>query len=698
MATMIDDYIMNRVNIYKIFRVVAIIFLLALTSMIISAPKNKVSFASQTPTVAFSHATCENLDSNTLTYSTETFDIENSSFKRNVTVYFDIANHYLEVYYRFGVKSQQTEELELSWIKIDEDSQETEVNYQFESSGIYDIRCYIKYGEDIEVTDWITVKCDTDAPNELASINSMEEYQKGGTVFDVTFDTLHCSDELSGYKETYFSFTYTSSQKEHYSYRKADSGMNTFRIEDNGILAITYIDNAGNYATVEYEFDKFDKTAPLAPVIVITPDNDMAYAGGYAKSYTVTIAYGQDSQSGIAPKQYYVINGVTKEYATSFKLSNPSGLVDKQTVIRASTVDNVGNVSETTQEIILDNTFDVSTPIIRITKISIDLMSENTHTISFTATDTGSGVDNSKIKLDNIDTIIEPSANNTYFAHFSAFGKSSCILHVSDKVGNNTLQHIVINYFGDENKAKVIEEYHNIFHSLNFSEYRESAVDDIILAYERLNNALMAENTQNSQFDTLFASIDKLIAGNSNHSYIINTKPVYISSFIKYKICESDLNDYKKGDSVELVFNALVLDEQKSYVKLAGFSKGFAEAFNLSAYFKDQLLSQLEKGIEIEMNLPYKYYERQFAIINKTNNEIVPSMLYNNKIVFTIKDSGDYVMVISGDKSTDNSTTKTIKVFGKPMTYATFFGIIFGTLAGAGVLIGIITIVRKRRR
>ncbi len=106
----------------------------------------------------------------------------------------------------------------------------------------------------------------------------------------------------------------------------------------------------------------------------------------------------------------------------------------------------------------------------------------------------------------------------------------------------------------------------------------------------------------------------------------------------------------------------------------------------------------MEKGIEIEMNLPYKYYERQFAIINKTNNEIVPSMLYNNKIVFTIKDSGDYVMVISGDKSTDNSTTKTIKVFGKPMTYATFFGIIFGTLAGAGVLIGIITIVRKRRR
>lgn len=109
------------------------------------------------------------------------------------------------------------------------------------------------------------------------------------------------------------------------------------------------------------------------------------------------------------------------------------------------------------------------------------------------------------------------------------------------------------------------------------------------------------------------------------------------------------------------------------------------------------MLTSLTSGIEIEMNLPFGYYERKFVIVNKATNEIVPTTIYNNQIAFTLKDSGDYVMVISGDKSIDTSVPKTVKVFGKAMPYPTFFGIIFGTLGGVIVIVGVLMIIKKKK-
>jgi hypothetical protein len=374
-------------------------------------------------------------------------------------------------------------------------------------------------------------------------------------------------------------------------------------------------------------------------------------------------------------------------------------LSTKQTIIEAKTLDNVANASEFSQVIVDDSTFDLYMPIINSNLINIDLMKEKPYCISFTAKDSKSGVDSKKVYIEDENITVTSGANNTFYAEFLPFGKSSLVIHVPDKVGNDAIHHMVINYFGNTSISKSIESYYNTYHSLDLSIYTQNIVDAIKSEYDKLNIALIADHTQNSGFDAIFRNIDKLISGSSNHTYVIESVPNYISSSLNYKIAESDLIDYKKGDAVKLVLNAKTLDNEKTYVKLTDFSKGFAEAFNLSAYHKDTLLNNLASGIEIEMNLPYGFYEREFVIINKTTNAIVPTTIYNNQIAFTITGSGDYVMVVSGEKTVEYKEPKTIIVFGKAMPYPTFFGIIFGTLGGVIVLVGVlIIIVRKKKK
>lgn len=684
--------IMLKLKDNKVVRIISLIFLLAIACIILTVPKSKIAFASESALVEFSYATCDVLDVETLEYTQQVFEVENSIYKKNIILHFQITTNGNDLEYGFGSNVENV----FSRIPISEDK---EVSYQVMESGTFNIGCFLFSGANLIDEAMVTVKSDIDIPDNFGPKIFMDKYQSVGTYFDVTFDTFSFvdSDKLSGFKEAYYSYESKNLPSENISYRKAAEGINTFRITNNGTLFITYIDHAGNFSNDKHELNKYDSIPPQVPKIIITADSDMDFSGGYTKSYTVNIEYGKDNESGTAPQQYYVENGVTKLYTAPFKLTRPSFTIDKQITIQAKTIDKVGNSSNFVIEYISDNNFDIAMPIITSVQFNVDLTKEKPYSISFIANDLLSGMDNSKVYIEGMNLLFTSGANNTYYAEFLPFGKSSLVIHAFDKVGNDAIHHMVINYFGDTNRSKTLEKYYNTYHSLDFSLYTQNVVDTIKAAYTQLNVILMAGDTQNSQFDMQFSKIDQLILGSSNHVYIIESVPRFISSSLKYKIEETDFAEYKKGDSVKLVLNALTLDNEKNYVKLADFSKGFAEAFNLSAYYKEEMLTNLTSGIEIEMNLPFGYYERKFVILNKATNEIVPTTIYNNQIAFTLKDSGDYVMVISGDKSIDTSVPKTIKVFGKAMPYPTFFGIIFGTLGGVIVIVGVLIVIKKKK-
>lgn len=675
----------------KILIILPFIVLLAIASMFFCIPKNaNIAYALEKNSVVYKKATCEVLDVVSLTYTIEEFDLANSNaYKRNVVVYFEITSDSAISNYAFGVKAEGTEELLLDMQEVTEGVQE--VSYAVTNSGIYDIVCYV-YDENGENLDsaTITIRCDMEAPNAFATVNAMDSFQKGDTIFNVSFDITGCSDELSGQKEVYYSFNYLTPSTEYITYRKAETNQVTFEITDNGVLTVTYVDNSGNFAKIDYVFDKFDKVSPELPLISAISSSDIVNTNGFTKSYTITITYGDDEQSGTAPQQFYILNGVEFPYRGPFTIDKLDDYI-----IKASTRDNVDNHSLFAEISLSKTTFDTFEPIISNLKLEVDLTKEKPLSIRFIASDIHSQIDYAYIENTNVYFTLGP--NNLYYAEFSFNSTASFVIHVVDKVKNDAVIHVAYNHLVDTKKMQFIENYYNIYHETDFSLYESSVVEDINDTYMELNIALMTENTQNSEFDTILRNIDNLISGDSNHTYLIESKPLYISAMITYEISDTDIADYKKGASVQLVFNALTLDNQKEYVDKTEFSKGFAEAFNLSAYHNEEILTNLTSGIEIEMNMPFGYYERSIVIINKSTEEIVSTTVYNNKIAFTLKESGDYVMVISGEKSIDKEPSKTIKVFGKLMPRATFFGIIFGTAGGAVLVIVALYIVKKRR-
>jgi hypothetical protein len=669
-----------------------LIILIALVCVFLAIPKNESSAkAESVSTVVVSKLTRSTLDSTTLTYTNNVEYTENNVYSKNIKIYFDITNSGDVDYYVLGVKEENGEEYTLGNVDVTETESSVEVLYSVENTGTYTITCYI-YNYDYSVIASVSqlVKSDMDAPETYASVNSMTKYLIVGTTFSVNIDTSVWSDLLSGEKDLYYSFSYDDSVL--VSYTKIVATSKSFSIVNNGVLTLTYIDNAGNYATINYDFDKFDSESPTSPTINVTPNSDMDYSGGYTSSYTVEIIYGTDTEdgSGKADTQYYLLDGVTKQYVGTFIINT-----SKDYLIKASTIDNVGNKSDVVSVSVDGDTFDTAEPFINSIKFIVDLKNELPCSISFLSTDYESGIDYTY--LEDPYVVLTPQVSNAFSASFSCYGKSGLVVHSIDKVGNDSVEHIAISYFGDSSKSEIIESYFNLYHNLDFSLYTESVIEEIDAAYDQLNVALMAESTQNSDFDTIYDEIDSLISGSSNYSYVIETVPTYLSSTIKYTVNENDFENYQMGDSLTLKLNALTLDNENTYLEMASFKTSFAEAFNLSLYYNDELVSSLENGLVIEMNMPYGYYERQFVLINMATEEVVTITTYNNKINFTMQSSGNYVMVISGEKNlTDDSTQKTISVFGKNMPYGTFFGIIFGTLGGVILIVVGLVILKKK--
>lgn len=682
----------NSKNI-SILRILLFFILPALlVCTVLFLPQSQAAAHASAPSVVFSRATCDVLDPITLTYTTEEFDLLNSNaFRRNVKVYFEITAAGIADYYVFGITSEGGAEYTHNRVEIGADV--IEASYEVTNTGIFYINCYLYDADGVLLSiASVTVRSDMDPPEAFGSVNSMTDYRNVNTVFNVIFDTSSFSDLVSGHKEAYYSFRYTGAISDYISYRKVENFPETFTINNNGLLTIVYIDNAGNYAMGEYTFDKFDTTPPQVPAIIISPDSDMIFSGGYTASYTVTINYGADTQSGRADEQYCIINGRTVRYTAPFKLDSPINYT-----IMAKTVDKAGNSSEYAQATVSASTFDVYEPSVNGLKFLVDLTQNNPCSVEFVSSDFHSGVDYAYIEEPYMH--FAKGVMNTFRAEFTVFDKTGLVIHVVDKAGNHAIRHITLAHFGDNRRGKDIRAYYEKYHALDFADYALNVADEINAAYLSLNVAILDDQTQNSDFDAIFALIDKLISGSSNHTYVIETVPVYVSGSLNYTINEADLSDYKKGDGVRLVMNGVKIEGEKEYVKTAGFRKGFADGFNLSAYYKDEVLTGLENGIFIEMNMPYGYYERNIVIIQKSTGQIIETEVYNNKIAFTLHDSGDYVMVIGGEraKPTPREGQKTISVFGKNMPYGAFFGIVFGIGGGCAAIVVVLIVIKKKR-
>lgn len=680
---------MDKAKISMSNRLILFLYVLMTLYLLFSLPIScHFAYAEGLSKVSVSQLTCSVLDIETMEYEQNVIFTNTSAYAKNIKVYFNIENSGNVNYYCYGIKKQDSDEIIQERV-YDIPEGVTEIIYEVNVSGIYDINCYIYDAENILLSKATqNVKSDLDAPDVFADVNTMTAFQGKDSVFNIVIDISELSDT-----DVYYSFKYIDEEIDLYPFTKIEGTSKTFSIIKKGTMILTYIDTAGNFARIYHDYDKFDFSPPAKPAITVIADNDTVYSDGFARSYTVTIAYGIDNESGTSAEQNYIINGEVKSYSGSFKLD-----IAKNYEIKANTKDNVGNISDFVIVEIAGNSFDTYSPIVKNIKIEVDITKEIPIAISFIATDAHSGIDYAKI--DGTDILFIQDENNTFRAEFYAYGKTNLVIHIIDKAGNKAINHIALSYFGDTDKSIKLKSYSDLYRSIDFGKYVLAVAENIKKAYENLNISLMTERTENSDFDNIFREIDKLIQGKSNHLYVIETAPIYVSSIITFKVNEKDFDNYKLGDSVKLILNSRTLDNEKDYTKIAGFKKGFAEAFNLTAYYKNEAISKMPNGMCIEMNLPYGYYERSFVLINKTNGEIMDVEIYNNKISFLLKDSGDYVMAISGEKNTldNNAVKKTIKIFGKKMTYGMFFIVIFGTLGGAGIIIAMLIILKKKNR
>lgn len=609
------------------------------------------------------------------------------SYGRNITINYNL---YQVSFLKFDTQILGEEKIAGEFINTENLE---DFAYKVDVNGTVTVDCYAYDIDKVQIDEHtITVKNDNTAPDSYASVNAMESYV-GNVTFDVIIDWREFSDALSGKGQVFFTFDYLNNTLGDTNISEVDvenTDTTTLPIYDNGTLKIFHFDKAGNCFIKEYVFDKFDLVAPPIPRINITPNVNTALTSGYAKEYLVTIEYFEDGQSGNKPLQYYVLNDAIKEYHGSFILKYASNYT-----IKAFCTDNANNNSESDEKNISWSSFDVYAPIVLNKELKIDLTSNVIASLEIEVSDKESGIAN--VYLETLSKDFVKGVGENFKVAFNPYSMSGLVFVIYDKVGNTSVEHYVMDYFDNEKLCDKIISYNTKYLELNRALYNDAILAQIETEYGILSTMLMANNSQEGNFYAVMDRIDKLIEGRSELTYEIGSVPIVISTVITYKITESDFDNYKKGDSVKLVLNSAT-NSEVDYVKLSGYKKGFADYFSLSVFYKESEVQELTNGLEITMNLPIGYYERQFTIINMDTKEVVETTIINNQIVFNCKKSASFALIISGNREiTLTNEIKYINLFGKKLDYGTFFGVVFGVIGGAALIIGVIVILRKKR-
>ncbi|MFW5780802.1 MAG: hypothetical protein ACOCWI_05065, partial [Bacillota bacterium] len=624
----------------------------------------------------------------------EDYDTENLHFARGITVYFEVISPYYTIYI-YNSLAQQVNNTD----PLEPDSNNIAA-YQVNHNGALTIRCYATDNEGVimeGIYDDIQVRSDNLSPKE-PDINLMQEWVRYENGYLVQIDHLNEDNGSSGAYKADIKTVYEDLTEEQRTIMSPTSN-DAFMIYQECDIYITVYDYAGNKKDSEFSFDKFDSSPPLPPQFDLTPNVEIGeQTNGYARSYSVTINFGEDDKSGIDyDSMKYTINGQLYDYEGGFNLNE-----QKNYTLTAYYKDNAANTSDTAS-INVDN-IDRTEPSINSKSLHIDLRKENPYKLRLQCTDGMSGVEG--IETEGINAEFEKRQYNWYEASFTDLDVSSINIRVSDNVENVTTTNILTHHFGDLDIRDLAEDYNDTFLAVEEEEYSQRAWENILDLYSELNIMLMTEDTPMSDFDNITSRIDTALLGQVEYRYSIRTVPEGIRTGISYEIDEEDLFELRKGDVITLILDeassdADTRDAYKNTAKtLSDYEKCFARPFMLSFNYNGEPLEhEFENGVTITIPVPYGYEARYFEIIDLDEEQKIESQTINNQINFTINSAGVYAMIVEGEKIIEEEPQiRGLKVFGKVINWGAVGGSLAGIVVLAGGLITFLTIRYKKQK
>lgn len=636
-----------------------------------------VAYATDAPVLcAVTAVTSYEIDENGVPeYTRGAIDLASSAYKKDVVVTFDVG----EYAYKVFVRVAGSDEVEVT---PETTKSGAEVSYRITSSGVVDVTARTYDGGTLVGQKTVTVYSDNDAPVFTAP-EGMTEWLQNGQEYVANVDLFGFSDDLSGRGKGYYRVNDGALTE----IDDIDADSLTFAMTENTDLYFLFFDNAGNLCVTETSYDKFDSTPPPVPTITIESN---VPSSRFARYYTVEIEYSADEKSGLKDPQSYFLNGEKKTYSGPFTIEDPTTFL-----LTAYAEDNAGNVSSSVAESRDMTTFDVTPPNVISFTMEIDLRKERICTVYASVSDVHSGV--SRVYLSGGAAFFRPVTATDYVAEFDCYGLRGLTLIAEDVVGNSAESRLSLNLFGNENISQRFRSFAERYKSTDFSLYEESARAEIEKTYVELNVIAGSATSTESDFNAAAARLEKAYAP-ENVTYAIEEPTSYLSGMLEYEINAEDFSSYRLGEEIKLAFAPA--DSDDALVATAGFASGFSDGFSLTVSVGGEAVeSELENGIGIKLNLPVGYYERSYALYY--GGEEVATEKINNKLEFTLKKNGDYVLVVSGSRkaaSNPDDGPKSVTVFGRKLSYGVFFGTVFGIIGGVVLLIGGVILIAKLGR
>ena len=568
-------------------------------------------------------------------------------------------------------------------------------------SGIYTVTCTAFSDTQEEIGQKsVVVKSDADAPS-LPTSNSMTQWQVVGTNFDVVLDWSDVVDNLSGIKEAVYRVYYNDGTLS--SVRMID-GTPTDRtyvvINKSCKVAVTVYDAAGNSASQDYYFGMYDTTKPMAPSYSVTPS---VVSGRYAKSYTITLTYHEDAQSGLTERQHYLMNNVSYEY------ENGVGIVldtQKNYNFKFYAMDKAGNRSEYVEYELSSSAFDVKPPYMDTATFltEIDLMREDgVCYLTFSASDyKESGIVSVSLQdSDKVFSVTEEKGNCLCSIRFDCFdGAYLRKVSLIDGVGNVTEHSFVVDYFSDAEINAYCKELHQLYLSTDYSKCTQKTQNDIREAFSTMN--ILLNTSGNSRIDIVkqYNAIKNLYLPVSQTKTVIESVPQYSSSNFDFSVNQADFGGETFGNGIELIV-ASAQGDDSDFVSDSGFSSGFADHFTLTIKQNgEDLPSPLTNGLIVTTGLPSGYMDRNVKLFDKKTGNEIETTVIDNRIRFVLKESTSCALVISGGKTPtvySGGGQKTVSVFGREWPLGSFLGVVLGVGGGAILIVVLLLLLGKKR-
>ncbi|MDD4316047.1 MAG: hypothetical protein PHC84_02675 [Clostridia bacterium] len=645
--------------------------------------------ASAFDNLVFLQAECLDFDANTVSY-----DTENPVYARGIKLTFSVSTQYCVF-----IVVKNGEEISRS---APYETEGGAAQYSVTMNGELIIKCYAadSQGALLPVYAEVNVRSDNAAPQQ-AAVSEMTEWTRRENGFAVQV-VLGVDNGNSGVKKAEIAID----SGEGVEVRTIESpALNDyFTIYEPTTVHITVFDNAGNYSTKQYIYDKFDSTQPSAPQFVFTPNVAVGEGtNGYAREYLVTISYGEDADepgndggSGIKPgSMRYTLNGEQFVYEGSFYLAE-----HRLFTLSAYYQDNAGNTSPVVSAEV--NNLDRIAPSLSDIHLNIDLTKALPYTLSAICTDSHSGIDRIQVAGENY--TFTKQMHNVYSASFDSLDKELLQITVFDNVGNYNTSSLIVPHFGTLDLEDMAEEYNTKFLALDGSQYNQAAWQNLLDLYGDLSLFFESADTTLSDFDIISAQIDSAITGAIKYKYFIHSVPPGINLNISYVADPADFPNMKKGDTVTLVMQKIDKDgiELDSLLfraaSLSGFDIAFANPFMAKFVYNDiDVAYVFDNGALVTIPVPMGYEERMFAIIDLDSQQKLETEVINNTVTFKLKKAGRYALVTEGAVKTDVSPPPSgVRVFGKILSWGAFFGTIGGVVAVTAGLVALLTLRYKK--